>query len=149
MAKGGEATSWAVNNFDERVLSEKADLLILGFGMNDLNTPLETYRARTEEMVQKFRAFNPEGEVVLLAPMLPNVESTWLLNQPLFAEELYKIEGQYPYTAVADMTAIHWDLLATGKRYRDMSANNINHPNDFVARIYGQVILHTILNSGK
>jgi hypothetical protein len=47
--------------------------------------------------------------------------------------------------AVADMTQIHWDILATGKRYRDMTGNNINHPNDFIARIYAKVILKTLL----
>jgi lysophospholipase L1-like esterase len=147
VALGGKATDWATQNFDERVLSEDADLLILGFGMNDGGTSVDTYRERIEEMVVKFRQHNPDGEVLLLAPMLPNVESTWLKNQPLFAEELYTLEDKYGYAAVADMTAMHWELLNMGKRYRDMTGNNINHPNDFMVRIYGQVILHTLLNS--
>lgn len=147
VALGGKATDWATQNFDERVLSEDADLLILGFGMNDGGTSVDTYRERIEEMVGKFRQHNPDGEVLLLAPMLPNVESTWLKNQPLFAEELYTLEDKYGYAAVADMTAMHWELLNMGKRYRDMTGNNINHPNDFMVRIYGQVILHTLLNS--
>ena len=146
VALGGKDSGWAVNNFEERVLSEDADLLILGFGMNDGGTPVDTYRARIEEMVLKFREHNPTGEVVLLAPMLPNVESNWLKNQTEFAEELYKIENQCGYASVSDMTAMHWDLLEMGKRYRDMTGNNINHPNDFLARIYGQVIMHTVLN---
>ena len=30
------------------------------------------------------------------------------------------------------------------KRYRDMTGNNVNHPNDFLARVYAQTILQTI-----
>ena len=96
-------------------------------------------------MVCRFKDFNPNGEVVLVAPMLPNVETDWLKNQPLFAEKLYELEREYSFVSVADMTQMHWDVLATGKRYRDMTGNNINHPNDFIARIYAQVILKTLL----
>ena len=78
--------------------------------------------------------------------MLPNVESNWLRNQPLFAETLYRLEEKYPFVGVADMTTMHGDLLATGKRYRDMTGNNVKHPIDFLARVYAQVILQTLLS---
>ena len=145
VAVGGWATVNGLNAFDERVLAEKADLMILGYGMNDRGTPLDQYKQMIADMVCRFKKFNPDGEVVLVAPMLPNVETDWLKNQPLFAEKLYELEKEYPFVAVADMTQIHWDILATGKRYRDMTGNNINHPNDFIARVYAQVILKTLL----
>ena len=65
--------------------------------------------------------------------------------QPLFADELYKLEKKYSFVSVADMTDMHKKLLATGKRYRDMTGNNVNHPNDFLARVYAQVILRTLI----
>ena len=145
VAVGGWATINGLNAFDQRVLSEKADLLILGYGMNDRGTPLESYKAMIADMVCRFRGENPQGEVVLIAPMLPNVETDWLKNQPLFAEKLYELDRESPFVSVADMTQIHWDILAKGKRYRDMTGNNINHPNDFIARVYAQVILKTLL----
>ena len=145
VAVGGWATVNGLNAFNERVLSEKSDLMILGYGMNDRGTPLEQYKQMVADMVARFKEFNPDGEVVLIAPMLPNVETDWLKHQPLFAEKLYELEKEYPFVAVADMTQMHWDILATGKRYRDMTGNNINHPNDFMARIYAQVILKTLL----
>ena len=96
-------------------------------------------------MVNLFREKNPDGEVVLLSTTYPNTESDWVRNQPLFIDELKKLEEKYPFVAVADMTIMHYNLLEKGKRYRDMTGNNVNHPNDFLARIYAQVILKTIL----
>ena len=145
VAVGGWATGNGLDAFNERVLSEKADLMILAYGMNDRGTPLDNYKTMIADMVCRFKEFNPNGEVVLVAPMLPNVETAWLKNQPLFAEKLYELEGEYPFVSVADMTQIHKDILASGKRYRDMTGNNINHPNDFIARVYAQVILKTLL----
>ena len=145
VAVGGWSTNDGLKAFNERVLSENADLMILGFGMNDRGTPLEKYKEMIEEMVNRFKVFNPSGEIVLIAPMLPNVETDWLRNQPLFVEKLYELEKKYPFVAVANLTQIHKDILATGKKYRDMTGNNINHPNDFIARVYAQVVLRTLL----
>ena len=63
----------------------------------------------------------------------------------MFVEKLYELEKKYPFVAVANLTQIHKDILATGKKYRDMTGNNINHPNDFIARVYAQVVLRTLL----
>jgi len=37
------------------------------------------------------------------------------------------------------MTSVHGELLRH-KAYQDMTGNNINHPNDYLARWYAQVI---------
>ncbi len=144
-AVGGWDALTGLNNFEEKVNDECADLMVLGFGMNDGRTPLEDYSQRIEKMVQMFKEKNPESEVVLIATTYPNTESDWVRNQPLQADELYKLEEKYPFVAVCDMTKMHFNLLETGKRYRDMTGNNVNHPNDFLARIYAQTLLKTIL----
>ena len=58
------------------------------------------------------------------------------------------LEEKYPL-AVADLTQIHSDLLATGKQYRDMTGNNINHPNDYLIRVYAQVLLKTLIGKDE
>ena len=145
VSQGGWDTLAAFNAFDERVLPTNPDLLVLGFGMNDLHTPLDEYKAMFEEMILRLRRQNPQAEVLLVATMWPHVESTWVLNQIHTLEKQLELEEKYPFVAVADVTTLHKDIMASGKRYRDMTANNINHPNDFMVRIYGQVILKTIL----
>ena len=80
--------------------------------------------------------------------MFPNVETNWFNEKicvSVFEKMLLGLEEKYPFTAVANLTQLHRDILATGKRYRDMTGNNINHPNDFIARAYAQVILKTLV----
>jgi len=45
---------------------------------------------------------------------------------------------------VMDMTTLHGNLL-TRKRYCDMTGNNVNHPNDFLARAYAQNLWQTVI----
>lgn len=139
---------WSVQNgwdaVDERVKAHQADVFVLAFGMNNGWTSPEEFQEVTEKIVLAYREKNPDGEVVLVSTTLPNTDSNWVGNQPAFAKTLYELEEKYPFCAVADMTAFHRALLAK-KRYRDMTGNNVNHPNDFLARAYAQVILQTIL----
>jgi hypothetical protein len=41
--------------------------------------------------------------------------------------------------AVADVWSMHAHILNT-KRYCDISGNHVNHPNDFMVRVYAQVV---------
>lgn len=146
-AVGGMDTRWGVNNLDERVIAYAPDLVFIAFGMNDAKTPLEEYRRMIDEMISRIHSALHDTEIMLVAPMLPNDEADddWYGNQQYFNGELIKLEGQYDFVAVADITAMHKYILSSGKRYRDMTANNINHPNDFLIRLYAQVILTTLL----
>ncbi len=144
-AVGGWSSKQGIEAFSERVTNEFSDLMVLGFGMNDALTETKTYAERIENMALSFKEKNPDGEIVLIASMYPNTESNRLGKQEEFREELYKMEEKYPFVAVADMTEMHYNILEMGKRYRDMTGNNVNHPNDFLIRIYAQVILKTIL----
>lgn len=72
---------------EERLLAEPAELLVLGFGMNDSGTPVEDFAARTEALLLAFREKNPQAEVVLLSSTLPNVESDWWCGRQLQQEQ--------------------------------------------------------------
>ncbi|MGN1104860.1 MAG: SGNH/GDSL hydrolase family protein [Candidatus Coproplasma sp.] len=146
-AVGGMDTKWGVNNLDERVIAYAPDLVLIAFGMNDATTPVEEYRKMINEMIVRIHSSLPDTEIMLVAPMLPNNESdeNWYGNQQFFNAELVKLENEYDFVAEADVTTMHKYILSTGKRYRDMTANNINHPNDFLVRLYAQVILTTLL----
>ena len=41
------------------------------------------------------------------------------------------------------MTTMHGDLLKR-KAFIDMTGNNVNHTNDYLTRVYAQVILETV-----
>ena len=142
-AVGGWNVTQGKEHFSERMGSFTPDLMILGFGMNGALQEVSGYKADTLEIIRQARERNPLCEVVLISTTLPNPHIDWMRNQPLYAGALYELEKELDGVVVADMTAMHTYLL-TKKRFRDMTANNINHPNDFLIRVYAQVILQTI-----
>ena len=145
---------WTVKNgqdaFDEKILShcKDTDLLVLAFGMNDTYTPEEDYVKSTQEMMDKYLVENPNGNILLVSPMLPNCQCKgWRNNQEIFEGSLFKIQKAYLNTSVARVTSVIFDMEKTGKPIRDWLANSVNHPTDFCVRIYAQVILQTLLGN--
>ncbi len=148
-AVGGWQVSNGLANFNQDVLpsAETIDLLVLAFGMNDSFTSTDNYFDMTEEMVARYLEANPSGTVLLVSPMNPNTQSTWVGNQKVFENELNIIASARDSVAVAPVNTIFTAFEDMGKRTRDWLANNINHPNDFGVRTYAQVILKTLVGN--
>jgi hypothetical protein len=68
-------------------------------------------------------------------------------NQTEYTQYLSKIAKNYENVYVVDMGAMHADLLSAGKRYTEISSNNVNHPNDFMARIYAMNLLSAFIDT--
>ena len=79
-----------------------------------------------------------------------------MLANPLAALQCARQEEYEPVilgmekegVAVANVTEVHRHLM-TIKRYWDMTGNNVNHPNDFLARLYAQTLLATLVEGYK
>lgn len=139
---GGKRSDWGAEEAPSRV-GYGPDLCVIGFGMNDgsRRVPPEEYGRNIRAIMAAARAGNPACEFVLLATTLPNPHVGKFLGfQADYLPVLQAMEG--PGIAVADMTTFHRGLLSR-KRFWDMSGNNVNHPNDFLARAYAQVIWRT------
>ena len=156
MVENEAVGGWTVKNgqdaFDEKVKPhcKDTDLLVLAYGMNDTHTPEEAYIQSTQEMMDKYFTENPNGNVLLVAPMLPNCQCKgWRKNQEIFENSLLKIQQKYENTSVAQVTSVIFDMEKTGKPIRDWLANSVNHPTDFCVRIYAQVILQTLLGNDR
>lgn len=141
---GGKRSEWGA-----QVAAEKAgygpDLCIIGFGMNDGSgrIPPEAYQQNIKTIMAAARAGNPDVEFVLIATTLPNpMVGRFLGYQEDYLPMLQALEA--PGVAVADMTTFHKHLLMR-KRFCDMSGNNVNHPNDFLARAYAHVLWQTVV----
>ena len=146
-AVGGTTTAWGLQNVETSVNVHSPDLLVLGFGMNDIGLSPELYRSQIAGIISAVRAKNPECEILLVSTMLPNEEvSGFYGNQVRFEDELLALAEEDGQTGVACVTTQHRQLLRH-KRYYDMTGNNVNHPNDFLARLYAQTILTTLLGS--
>ena len=144
LSLGGKTSQWGAEQAADRV-GYGPDLCIIGFGMNDgtMRIAPEDYLQNIRTVMAAARQGNPACEFVLIAPTIPNGQvSRFLGYQADYLPVLQSL--QTSGVAVADMTGFHQYLL-TRKRFYDMSANNVNHPNDFLARAYAQVLWQTVI----
>lgn len=140
---GGKKSDWGVEEAPN-VANFAPDLCVIGFGMNDgtKGYTTEYYKGNIQAIMDTVRQGNPDCEFILIATILANPEvSTFAGCQKDYLPALLSLETEG--VAVADMTSFH-EYLLTKKRYCDMSGNNVNHPNDFLARAYAQVLFQTL-----
>ena len=141
---GGKKSDWGVEEAAIRV-GYGPDLCIIGFGMNDgsAKVPAEDYKQNIQAIMDVVLEANPNCEFVLIATMRANPEAGNFFGLQLeYLPVLLEMEKEG--VVVADMTTFHGDLLQH-KRYYDMTGNNVNHPNDFLARAYAQVMYQTVI----
>lgn len=136
---GGKLAQWGLENVATAIVPQSPDLVIIGFGMNDgtFEVAPDTYRNQVLGIMKAVLAKNPEAEFILVSPMLANPFATQSKIQSLYKAELQKLTGKG--VVLADLTGTHHELLKH-KSYQDMTGNNVNHPNDYLARWYAQVI---------
>lgn len=135
----GKLAKWGLDSVSTRVTAYHPDLVVIGFGMNDgsENVKPEQFRDQIEGIINSVSADNPQTEFILIAPMLPNPDAVQSGLQSSYKAELSKLVKKG--VVLADLTGVHEELLKR-KRYQDMTGNNVNHPNDYLARWYAQVI---------
>jgi len=145
---GGQVSSYGALYTRQKVTRYNPDLVVLGWGMNDAsswnNTSIQQYYENMKAMIIQIRNANPNCEIILLGSMFPNSEAIEFVG-PIeeYTDELKKLANEYDGVVLANMSEIHKHIL-TRKNYRDITGNNVNHPNDFVSRMYTQVLLETI-----
>jgi acyl-CoA thioesterase I len=126
-----------------KVLSQKPDLVLIGFGMNDHNregygVPLAAFTANLRAIIARIRS-ETGAEMLLFSTFPPNPR--WHFgthNMEAYAnatEQAARDEG----CAFADVYHL-WMTLASRKKPEDLLANNINHPNDFGHWLYFEAL---------
>jgi lysophospholipase L1-like esterase len=140
---GGTRSDWGKRTAAGLVAHESPDLTILGFGMNDgsAKVPPEAFAGNLRAIMDTVRERNPNAEFLLLMSFQPNPKWRPLEPMPAYLETMKGMEG--PGVALADLWTMHGHLLRH-KDYADMTGNHVNHPNDFLARVYAQVTLATL-----
>ncbi len=137
-AVGGTTSSWGVENARELAAAHDPDLVVLAFGMNDAGKSAAEYGWNISRIICRVRQSNKDAEFILVSPMLPNREAKGFFgNQGSFENALEQLDCLWEGVAVAPVWSMHEYMLKT-KRYYDMTGNNVNHPNDYLARVYAQ-----------
>ena len=97
-------------------------------------------------MIATIRARNPECDIILVGTMLANPKAlNQAKNQTEFSAYLSRVANQYEGVAVVDVGLLHQDILDAGKHFTEISSNNVNHPNDFMTRVYAMHLLTALI----
>lgn len=148
-AVGGTNAKWGCQNAKQLVAAYRPDLTVIAFGMNDAGTSAISYAASILSIIEQTRRSNPDAEFILVSPMLPNREVRGFYgNQYQFESVLFGIAGFEAGVAAVPVWSIHKYMLDS-KRYYDMTGNNVNHPNDFLARVYAQAVSSLLVCDNK
>ncbi len=130
----------------------KYDLAIISFGMNNPNTDINVYKQKIEDIISLLKQKNPSIEIILVSCMNPNPRLRWneSLNYTLPSQRvvLKQISDDAKYgstIAFVDMYSVHNKILEY-KAFASTTGNNVNHPNDWLIRVYAQNILSAIIN---
>ncbi len=132
------------DHFAVRVLNNHPDLLFIAFGMND-GPDSSAYKENIREMIKRAREQNPDVEIMLVSGMIANPD-TYFYNKDYeaFQTALIELSEEYGNIGVANVLDCVRSVYAMGKRFCDCTGNNVNHPNDFISRVYAQTILNAL-----
>ena len=143
-SRGGATTGWGIGNVG-KVLEQKPDLVMVAFGMNDGRRPggEQRYEDNIRKLILALRKERPNLEIVLVANMLPNIEFSDHKGHFANRDRLLKLEKEFDHIALADVMSVTEEILKR-KKFADICGNHVNHPNDFIHRLYASVILRTV-----
>ena len=154
-AKGIEERTGATVNLSNCSVGG-IDIVFIALGTNDSSAdrPTNVFGINIEVMIEYFRAANPDVSIVLVSPMEINEKIRRNLPTDMrdlrihdiadYAEKLAELEGMYDNIALADVHTAQASVLER-KYTEDVIADNLNHPSDYMSRLYAQILLATIL----
>jgi acyl-CoA thioesterase-1 len=140
-ATGGDSTVQGLQRLQAKVLDQKPDLVLIGFGMNDHNqggVPIAQFEQNLKEMIARIRS-ETTAEVVLFSAFPPNPH--WKFGSGRMQDYAAATERVARETSCAYADVFNnWQAMAARKKPEDLLGNNINHPNDFGHWIYLRVL---------
>ncbi len=149
---GGWTTADGVSNFDKyaKPYIEKhgCDLFVVDLGGNDGGRSPETTAANDAAIIDKVRELAPDSGIIIMSTLLNRPGSNWAgndaLQEPRLVELSEKLRDEGVPCAVCGITSMTASVLEHIK-FEDFSGNNINHPNDFWARLYANTLFETLV----
>jgi lysophospholipase L1-like esterase len=142
-ATGGDSTVQGLQRLEGKVLKEKPDLVLIGFGMNDHNrggVPVTQFADNLRSLIGRIRAAT-SAEIVVFSTFPPNPEWAFGTHQmEAYAAATARVATETG-CAFADIYN-NWQAMAVRKKPEDLLGNNINHPNDFGHDLYHRVFLN-------
>ena len=141
-AVGGTTSQWGLENLQSRVLDLQPDLTVLRFGVNDCSsgTPAAVCAENMHAMAHALRNALHPGECLIMTCDLPSEDCDgWMgTNGELEAALDQRIENE-ERLAILHIKTLYEQIRAI-KGYYSLTTNFVNHPNDFMIRLYAQLL---------
>jgi len=150
---GGWGTRDGVNNLNTHVkpyIDEYGcDLLVVALGGNDATMPPRSAASAVSMIIKRVLPMAPDASFLILATTMPNPDALGFCDKQDGQEaEFINVAKEYAKNgtpcAVACMTSVSLAVMEH-KDYRDITGNNINHPNDFTSRLYAQTMIQAMI----
>ena len=155
---GGITAKASLGRMDKQVLSHNPDLIIVCFGLNDVNGTLEDYLNSLEEIFLK--AQKSGAEVIFMTPNMLNTSVSEETEEKYYeyAIKTAKIQNEgrmdvYIESAIklADKMGVKvcdcykkWKKLSETQDITNLLANRINHPTKEMHELFAQSLFETI-----
>lgn len=159
---GGDRAGLAVNRIERDVTSHHPDLIIVCFGLNDINVPLEDYIEPLKKIFTECKKCGAE-----LIFMTPNMLNTYVAKDApeqyieyAGVTASYQNEGKMDkYMSAAIETAKTMDvtvcdcygewkkLYNSGVDTTKLLANRINHPTSEMHKLFADMLFDTIMGT--
>lgn len=149
LSLGGKDAAWGAANIKARLAlwDKEPDLMLVGFGVNDaLSKTTATYKANTEALIANARAVaGSDLEFLLIAAYQPNPAIIKFSPQLFldYEQALEQIAAADSKIGVVNLTSLYQEILKS-KEAVDYLNTNVNHGNDFTARMYAQYIIEAL-----
>ncbi|MBE6974351.1 MAG: SGNH/GDSL hydrolase family protein [Ruminococcaceae bacterium] len=144
-AASGSGTYWGRMNAASLINPHKPDLVVIAFGMNQPHSTKEEFKADIIRIIRSITDYNPQAEFLLVSAMMPNTQTVFFKKHKLAQQEeaLYAVREELTdvHIGVVPVHSVFASMMENGKKFVDYASNNVNHPNDFGARVYAQLIL--------
>lgn len=159
---GGTTAKDALPRLERDVLCHRPDLVIVCFGLNDVNGTQEEYLSSLEEIFSRCKA---EGlEVIFLTPNMLNttVESDTPKQWYDYAHKTADMQNNgrmdtyiYSAKALAEKMGIavcdaysEWKKLSEKENITHRLSNRINHPNEEMHGLFADLLFKEIMGGG-
>lgn len=157
---GGITAKDSLGRMEKQVLAHNPDLMIVCFGLNDVNHPLEEYLDALEEIFR--RTTDTGAEVVFMTPNMLNTYVADDTSEQLIdcATRMAKIQNEgkmdlYMESATELAKKMGVKVCDCYKKWKKMSetqdttallANRINHPTKEMHELFAQSLFETIFD---
>ncbi len=135
------------------------DLVIIAYGMNDAGLTAAEFTQNINQIINYLKTNCPDAVAVVVGTCYPNPEMSWSnggksmvigngnTDFPMaFANALRAESAKWYNAAFADVASVNKEMYER-KSHFDLTGSNSNHPNDYMHRVYAQVVIQTIFGT--